>query len=140
MPPSILTMATQQVKKTTTTRTSRSYATAAAEGGQTSFRARSQSPARISRLQEKDQLTGLNDRLAAYIDHIRSLESENQRLHVQVSTFEETSQREVSNIKELYEKELAAARKLIDDVSKENAQLTVSVGTFKSEAEEWMRK
>lgn len=96
---------------------------------------------RVSRLQEKkDQLTSLNDRLAAYIDHIRSLETENQKLHLQVQTFEETTQREVSSIKELYERELAAARKLIDDLSKENAQLTVFAGTFKSEGEEWMRK
>ncbi|KAF6040301.1 LMNB2 [Bugula neritina] len=55
---------------------------------------------RVSRLQEKkDQLTSLNDRLAAYIDHIRSLETENQKLHLQVQTFEETTQREVSSIK-----------------------------------------
>lgn len=122
----------KQVKKTTVT----SHRSASGDHN----RGRTPSPARISRLQEKDQLTGLNDRLAAYIDHIRSLESENQKLHVQIQTFEETSHREVSNVKELYEKELNAARKLIDDVSKENAQLTVSVGKYKSEAEEWMRK
>lgn len=134
-------MATRQVKKSTTIRT---YQTANS-GEEFSSPAqgregRSPSPSRISRLQEKDQLTSLNDRLAAYIDHIRSLENENQRLLVQVHSFEETNHREVATIKELYERELAAARKLIDDVSKENAQLTVSVGTYKSEAEEWMRK
>ncbi|XP_067940631.1 prelamin-A/C-like [Watersipora subatra] len=101
---------------------------------------RSPSPARISRLQEKDLLTSLNDRLAAYIDHIRSLESENQKLHFQIQSFEETNQREVSNVKELYENELAAARKLVDELSKENAQLHVSLGSYKSEAEEWTRK
>lgn len=130
-------MATKQVKKTTTKVYQSSGPT---DSVQSPMRGRSQSPARISRLQEKDQLTGLNDRLAAYIDHIRSLESENQKLHVQVQTFEETSQREISSIKDLYDKELSAARKLIDDLSKENAQLTISVGTYKSEAEEWMRK
>lgn len=136
-------MATKQVKKTASTRTyqSSSSSSGAADGSSSSsFRGRSPSPARISRLAEKDQLTSLNDRLAAYIDHIRSLETENQKLHIQVQSFEETSKREVSNVKELYERELLAARKLIDDLSKENAQLTVSVGTYKSEAEEWMRK
>lgn len=82
----------------------------------------------------------MNDRLAAYIDHIRSLENENERLTVKITSFEETTKREVDSIKHLYEKELAAARKLVDEVSKENAQLSVSVGTYKSEAEEWMRK
>lgn len=98
------------------------------------------SPARLTRLQEKDELTGLNDRLAAYIDHIRSLERDNERLTVQIQTFEETSKREVDNVKGLYEKELAAARKLVDEIAKENAKLSVDVGTYKSEAEEWMRK
>lgn len=128
-------MATKQVKKTIT-----KVFQSSSESSTPTSRGRSPSPARISRIQEKDQLTNLNDRLAAYIDHIRSLESENQRLHVQVQTFEETSQREVSNVKDLYERELAAARKLIDDLSKENAQLTINVGKYKSESEEWMRK
>lgn len=122
-------MATQ----TTTKHTSRS-------SFQSERSARSPSPARITRLQEKDQLTSLNDRLAAYIDHIRSLESENQKLHFQIQSFEETSQREVTNIKDLYEGELAAARKLVDELSKENAQLRVNLGTHKADSEEWMRK
>lgn len=126
-------MASQQVKKTVTSRT---YVS----GGSTAFSGRAKSPARVSRLEEKDQLTTLNDRLAAYIDHIRSLEKDNERLTLQVHTFEETSKREVDNVKALYEKELAAARRLVDEIAKENAKLSVSVGTYKSEAEEWMRK
>lgn len=122
-------MASQQVKRTVTTRTYRSDGTSGKA-----------SPARISRLQEKDELTTLNDRLAAYIDHIRSLEQDNEKLTLQINTFEETSRREVDNVKALYEKELAAARKLVDEIAKQNAKLSVDVGTYKSEAEEWMRK
>lgn len=133
-------MATKQVKKVTTHKVYQMSSSDKQEKQGSPFRSRAPSPARVSRLQEKEQLTTLNDRLAAYIDHIRSLENENQRLHTQVSTFEETSKREVSNVKDLYEKELSAARKLIDDLSKDNAQLTINVGTYKSEAEEWMRK
>lgn len=126
-------MASQQVKKTVTTRTYVSGSSSSSSG-------RSRSPTRLSRLAEKDQLTTLNDRLAAYIDHIRSLEQDNERLTLQVHTFEETSRREVDNVKALYEKELAAARRLVDEIAKENAKLSVNVGTYKSEAEEWMRK
>ncbi|XP_067935431.1 lamin-B1-like [Watersipora subatra] len=126
-------MSTRQVKKTVTTRTYTS-------GGSNASFSTSSSPSRLSRLEEKDQLTTLNDRLAAYIDHIRSLESDNEKLTLQVQTFEETSRREVGNVKMLYERELAAARKLVDEVAKENAKLSVNVGTYKSEAEEWMRK
>lgn len=42
------------------------------------------SPTRLSRLQEKEQLQSLNDRLAAYIDRVRQLELENNRLNIQV--------------------------------------------------------
>ena len=42
------------------------------------------SPASISRIQEKDELAGLNDRLAQYIDRVRQLETENARLSTQV--------------------------------------------------------
>lgn len=127
-------MSTRQVKKTVTTRTYTSG------GSSVSQSPRKSSPSRLSRLEEKDQLTTLNDRLAAYIDHIRSLESDNEKLTLQIQTFEETSRREVDNVKALYERELAATRKLVDEVAKENAKLSVNVGTYKSDAEEWMRK
>uniref|UniRef100_A0A671MW55 IF rod domain-containing protein n=1 Tax=Sinocyclocheilus anshuiensis TaxID=1608454 RepID=A0A671MW55_9TELE len=56
------------------------------------------SPARISRLQEKQELSALNDRLAVYIDRVRSLELENDRLLVKVSEKEEVTTREVPTL------------------------------------------
>lgn len=56
------------------------------------------SPTRISRLQEKQDLQQLNDRLAVYIDRVRALELENDRLMVKVSEKEEVTTREVSHI------------------------------------------
>lgn len=53
------------------------------------------SPTRISRLQEKQELSHLNDRLAVYIDRVRALELENDRLLVKVSEKEEVTTREV---------------------------------------------
>lgn len=53
------------------------------------------SPTRISRLQEKQELSHLNDRLAVYIDRVRALELENDRLMVKVSEKEEVTTREV---------------------------------------------
>lgn len=54
------------------------------------------SPTRISRLQEKQDLQQLNDRLAVYIERVRALELENDRLMVKVSEKEEVTTREVS--------------------------------------------
>ena len=56
------------------------------------------SPTRISRLQEKQDLQHLNDRLAVYIDRVRSLELENDRLLVKVSEKEEVTTREVNRV------------------------------------------
>lgn len=83
------------------------------------------SPTRLSRLQEKTDLQGLNDRLACYIDRVRFLEQENSRLTLEVRTSQETVTREVSNIKQMYEHELTDARKLLDETAREKAKLEI---------------
>jgi len=60
------------------------------------------SPTMVSRLQEKNELASLNDRLASYIDRVRTLESENGRLTRIISTQEDTVSREVVNIKGVF--------------------------------------
>ncbi|KAE8635489.1 hypothetical protein XENTR_v10002640 [Xenopus tropicalis] len=94
------------------------------------------SPTRISRLQEKVDLQELNDRLAVYIDKVRSLESENSLLHVQVTEREEVRSREVSGIKELYETELADARRSLDDTARERARLQLELSKISVEHED----
>lgn len=97
------------------------------------------SPTRITRLQEKQQLRDLNDRLAVYIDKVRSLESENDVLHLQISEKEEVRSREVSGLKVLYETELADARRCLDESSKERAWLQIELGKIKSEHEQLLQ-
>ncbi|XP_073685425.1 lamin-B1 isoform X1 [Garra rufa] len=94
------------------------------------------SPARISRLQEKEELQHLNDRLAAYIDKVRSLESENSVLQLQINEREEVRSRELTGLKALYETELADARKALDDTARERARLQIELGKIKSEQEQ----
>lgn len=103
-------------------------------------RARAASPARITRQEEKSQLQNLNDRLAAYIDRIRNLETENNRLLVQVRSTEETVSREVSSVKSMYENELEDARRVLDDTAKEKARLQIENGKLKADADEWKGK
>ncbi|XP_059610042.1 lamin Dm0-like [Phlebotomus argentipes] len=83
------------------------------------------SPTRASRLHEKAELQGLNDRLAAYIERNRSLEQENSRLSIQVQTSQETVTREMTNMKAMYDNELTDARKLLDDTTREKAKLEI---------------
>uniref|UniRef100_A0A669F8U1 Lamin B2 n=1 Tax=Oreochromis niloticus TaxID=8128 RepID=A0A669F8U1_ORENI len=94
------------------------------------------SPTRISRLQEKQELQHLNDRLAVYIDRVRALELENDRLMVKVSEKEEVTTREVTGLKSLYEAELADARRVLDETAKERARLQIDLGKAQSDLEE----
>uniref|UniRef100_A0A4W4G8Y1 Lamin B1 n=1 Tax=Electrophorus electricus TaxID=8005 RepID=A0A4W4G8Y1_ELEEL len=91
------------------------------------------SPRRITRLQEKEELSNLNDRLAVYIDKVRSLESENSVLYLQISEKEEVRSRELSGLKTLYESELADARRSLDDTAKDRARLQIELGKLKTD-------
>ncbi|XP_053557602.1 lamin-B1 [Bombina bombina] len=91
------------------------------------------SPTRITRLQEKEELRHLNDRLAVYIDKVRSLESENSVLQLQVTEREEVRSREVTGLKELYETELADARRSLDDIARDRAKLQIEIGKIKTD-------
>ncbi|XP_030049430.1 lamin-B1 [Microcaecilia unicolor] len=94
------------------------------------------SPTRISRLQEKEDLRQLNDRLAVYIDKVRSLETENSSLQLQVTEREEVRTRELTGLKALYETELADARRSLDDTARERAKLQIELGKIRSEHEQ----
>ncbi|KAM7290322.1 lamin Dm0-like [Ixodes scapularis] len=113
-------------------RTSRSSDTNA--GGS---RERSRSPLsafRVSRIREKNELAHLNDRLAAYIDRVRHLESENSKLTEQM-TSQETRTREVASVKVMYERELADARRTVNLTAIEKAKLQLDAKKWQTEAE-----
>ena len=53
------------------------------------------------------ELRALNSRLAAYIERVRTLEVDNNRLEQQMTTIEETNTKEVISIRNMYDKELS---------------------------------
>ncbi|XP_067263102.1 lamin [Chanodichthys erythropterus] len=94
------------------------------------------SPTRITRLQEKDDLCNLNDRLAVYIDKVRSLEMENAGLRMRITESETEISRELSGMKAAYEAELADARKTLDSVAKERARLQLELSKVREDYKE----
>lgn len=94
------------------------------------------SPTRLSRVQEKEELQNLNDRLATYIDTVRSLELENSRLNSIIRTTQETTSREVTNVKNVYERELSDVRKTLDETAKEKAKLQLAGDKWRTEVED----
>uniref|UniRef100_A0A914C0A0 Lamin n=1 Tax=Acrobeloides nanus TaxID=290746 RepID=A0A914C0A0_9BILA len=80
---------------------------------------------RLSRQQEKQQLSGLNDRLAIYIEKVRNLESENARLHVQIREVEIIEHREKDYLTARYESKIKDLRSLIDNISLEKAKIEI---------------
>ncbi|XP_017024606.1 lamin-C isoform X1 [Drosophila kikkawai] len=124
---------------TLNTRVSRASTSTPVGGASTSSRVGATSPTsptRTTRLQEKEELQHLNDRLACYIDRMRNLENENSRLTQELHLAQDTVNRETSNLKAVYEKELAAARKLLDETAKEKAKLEIDIKRLWEENDE----
>ncbi|XP_036400422.1 lamin L3 [Megalops cyprinoides] len=85
------------------------------------------SPTRLSRIQEKEELRQLNDRLAAYIERVRQLEGDKASMQLLLEEKEESSSRELGKIRHLYETELADARKMLDTTANERARLQIEL-------------
>jgi len=74
--------------------------------------------AKLTRNEEKVEMQSNNNRLAAYIDKVRQLQSENARMRKHVVVIEESQVKEINDIRHLYDKEVKDLKDAIDDLSK----------------------
>uniref|UniRef100_A0A3Q3XC89 IF rod domain-containing protein n=1 Tax=Mola mola TaxID=94237 RepID=A0A3Q3XC89_MOLML len=96
----------------------------------------STSPTCQFRIQGKDELRHLNDRLANYIQRVQELESERSSLLVQLEEKDESKTREMGNVRRLYEEELADVRKSLDELAGERARLQIDYVHLRDENRE----
>lgn len=97
--------------------------TASTTNSEKSRRQGTLSPTRFSRIQEKHELQNLNNRLAAYIDRVKYLETENSKLTRELHSSQEVTTREVTNVKVLFESEIEDLRNALDREAKEKSRL-----------------
>lgn len=77
---------------------------------------------KIIRTNEKEQMQGLNDRFAMFIEKVRNLEQQNKVLETELIALRQR-QNEPSRLGELYQQEIKDLRSLVEDLNAEKGQL-----------------
>ncbi|RWS04274.1 lamin Dm0-like protein [Dinothrombium tinctorium] len=122
-------MATRSKKQQSTSTATREEVSSSAE--------RPTSPLRqmtVTRMQEKQELQHLNDRLANYIEVVRKLQADNLRLQNQVSTSQESYTKEINTVKVIYERELNDTKSALDELAKQKAKFELDANKYHHEA------
>ncbi|KAJ0033302.1 hypothetical protein NQD34_000409 [Periophthalmus magnuspinnatus] len=79
---------------------------------------------KIVRTNEKEQMQGLNDRFAMFIEKVRNLEQQNKVLETELVALRQR-QSEPSRLAELYQQEIRELRSQIEELNGEKSQLLI---------------
>ncbi|KAG7281983.1 hypothetical protein CRUP_003041 [Coryphaenoides rupestris] len=87
---------------------------------------------KIIRTNEKEQMQGLNDRFAMFIDKVRNLEQQNKVLETELTAFRQR-QNEPSRLAELYQQEIRELRSQLEEVNAEKSQIMIQRDNIEDE-------
>lgn len=93
-----------------------------------------------TRDKEKKDMQDLNERFASYIEKVRFLEAQNKKLADELDRLKSKWGIQTTQIKAMYETELAEAKRLIEEAEKERARLEQRVAALEEQLEELRRK
>ncbi|XP_043912504.1 alpha-internexin [Protopterus annectens] len=94
---------------------------------------------KIIRTNEKEQLQGLNDRFAMFIEKVHNLEQHNKVLESELSVLRQ-KQSEPSRLAEIYHQELRDLRAQLEDVHGEKSQLLIDRENLEEELQKMKGK
>jgi len=92
------------------------------------------------RIREKKDMQDLNDRFASYIERIRVYEVENKKLKAENESLRKALIQLEQKMKEMYEKELADARRVIDETTKAKAAVELRVAGLEADLADYRKK
>ncbi|KAK5853668.1 hypothetical protein PBY51_014802 [Eleginops maclovinus] len=87
---------------------------------------------KMIRTNEKEQLQGLNDRFAMFIDKVRHLEQQNKVLEMELVTLRQ-KQGEPSRVALLYQQELRDLRSQVEELSREKNRILIDRNNMEDE-------
>uniref|UniRef100_A0A665T9M6 Alpha-internexin-like n=1 Tax=Echeneis naucrates TaxID=173247 RepID=A0A665T9M6_ECHNA len=87
---------------------------------------------KVIRTNEKEQLQGLNDRFAMFIDKVRNLEQQNKVLESELVTLRQ-KHGEPSRVAHLYQQEMRDLRTQLDDLSRDKNRLLIERNNLEDE-------
>lgn len=87
---------------------------------------------KIVRTNEKEQLQGLNDRFAMFIEKVRNLEQHNKVLETELVSLRQR-QNEPSRLADLYQQEIRDLRAQVDEINNEKSHIIIERDTIEEE-------
>ncbi|XP_069030863.1 alpha-internexin-like [Embiotoca jacksoni] len=94
---------------------------------------------KVIRTNEKEQLQGLNDRFAMFIDKVRHLEQQNKMLELELVTLRQ-KQSEPSRVAHLYKQEMRDLRSQLEELNRDKNQILIEKNNMEDELQKLSAK